>query len=74
MKRFFLLAIMFCPGYFSFSQTSYTLTWGEEIKLKKGTADLDIVAADNSGLYFSESRLAMKATLLSGPPLVKALN
>jgi hypothetical protein len=36
------------------------------MKLKKGTADMDIVAADNSGLYFSESRLAMKSYFVIG--------
>ena len=66
MKKIYLLVTMFCSGYFSFSQTSYKITWGEEIKLKKGTADLDIVAADNSGLYFSESRLAMKSYFVIG--------
>jgi hypothetical protein len=66
MKRSYLLATMFCICHFSFSQTSYNVTWGEEIKLKKGTADLDIVAADNTGLYFSESRLAMKSYFVIG--------
>ncbi len=53
-----------------FSVTSfcqdYKVTWGEEIKMKKGTADLDIVAADNSGLYFSEARIAMKSYFVVG--------
>lgn len=66
MKSVYLLITMLCSGYFSFSQTSYNITWGEEIKLKKGTADLDIVAADNSGLYFSESRIAMKSYFVIG--------
>jgi hypothetical protein len=29
---------------------SYRITWGDEIKLKKGTTDLDIISADNTGL------------------------
>lgn len=33
---------------------SYKITWGEEIKLKKGTSDLDIISADKTGLYFTE--------------------
>jgi hypothetical protein len=45
---------------------NYQVKWGEEIKLKKGTVDLDIVAADNTGLYFSESRLAMKSYFVIG--------
>ena len=46
--------------------TSYKMTLGEEIKLKKGTADLDIVAADNTGLYFTESRVKMKGYFVIG--------
>ncbi len=41
---------------FSSQAQSYKITWGEEIKLKKGTADLDIISADKSGLYFTEKR------------------
>ena len=56
MQKIFLLIAGLCIYLFSFSQTpatSYRMTLGEEIKLKKGTADLDIVAADNTGLYLS---------------------
>ena len=56
MKRIFIILTVLCTGLFSFSQTSYKITWGEEMKLKKGTADLDIIAADNTGLYFTEQR------------------
>lgn len=45
---------------------SYNVQWGDEIKMKKGTADLDIVAADKTGLYFSESHLVMKSYFLIG--------
>lgn len=37
---------------------NYKMILGEEVKLKKGTGDLDIIAADNSGLYFTEERRA----------------
>ena len=73
MKRICLLVSMFCSGYFSFSQPSYKITWGEEIKLKKGTADLDIVAADNTGLYFTESRLVMKSYFVIGATLGESI-
>lgn len=48
------------------SAQSYKINWGEEIKLKKGTADLDIVAADNTGLFFTETRRKMKAYFVIG--------
>ncbi len=38
------------------------------MKLKKGTADLDIIAADNTGLYFSEQRTG-KTMFSIGAPL-----
>lgn len=52
---------------FVFAQT-YKITWGEEIKLKKGTADLDIIAADNTGLYFTEQRRARTMFTIGAPP------
>jgi len=68
MKTLSILVVALFAGLFSFSQTTYKLTWGEEMKLKKGTSDLDIMAADKSGLYFTEKRRAK--TMFSGgaPP------
>jgi hypothetical protein len=69
MKNISLALVTLCCSLFSFAQTpatSYRMTLGEEIKLKKGTADLDIVAADNTGLYFSESRIKMKSYFVIG--------
>jgi hypothetical protein len=57
MKRITLLLLTTLSCYYTFSQTNYKITWGEEMKLKKGTADLDIIAADNTGLYFTEQRI-----------------
>ena len=37
------------------------------MKLKKGTADLDIIAADNTGLYFSEQRSGKTLFSIGGP-------
>ena len=48
-----------------FSQ-NYKMTVGEEIKLKKGTADLDIIFADNTGLYFTEERASTKVLTFGG--------
>lgn len=65
MKQIWLLASVL---FFStiLSAQNYRITWGEEIKLKKGTADLDIVAADNTGLFFTEARLRVKSYFLIG--------
>jgi hypothetical protein len=59
----FILGILytFCAG-----AQNYRITWGEEIKLKKGTADLDVVAADNTGLYFTEERRKMTGYFIIG--------
>lgn len=54
--------LMLLPAVFA--QTNYKVTWGDEIKLKKGTSDLDIIAADKTGLYFTEERLYAKGFLI----------
>lgn len=67
MKKIFLLGLLgFSVLSWSQSPTSYKMTLGEEIKLKKGTADLDIVYADNSGLFFTESRMRMNSYFVFG--------
>ncbi len=63
MNHIFLAATTLFISLVSLGQTNYKITWGEEMKLKKGTADLDIIAADNTGLYFTEQRRA--ATMFS---------
>jgi len=65
MKKicFILLASLYCTSIFA---QNYKLTWGEDMKLKKGSADLDIVAADNTGLFFTEERRKMKGYFIIG--------
>jgi hypothetical protein len=66
MKKIMIaLLCIFSFTLSSFSQ-SYKVSWGEEIKLKKGTTDIDIIAADNTGLYFTEGRLKMKSYFVVG--------
>ncbi|MFZ4058754.1 MAG: hypothetical protein ACOYKE_11485 [Ferruginibacter sp.] len=36
---------------------NYTIKWGDALKLKKGTADLEIVHADKTGYYFVEGKI-----------------
>lgn len=65
MKQAHLLIALCCFFLFVDAQ-NYRITWGEEIKLKKGTLDLDIVSADNTGLFFTESRLRVKSYFVVG--------
>jgi hypothetical protein len=65
MKRLFLTSCLSVIALLGFTQT-YKISWGEEIKLKKGTADLDIVLADKSGLFFTEERQKLKSYFLIG--------
>ena len=55
MKKFLLLAFIsiYCIGLHA---QNYRLTWGEEIKLKKGTADLDVISADKIILELGDRR------------------
>lgn len=55
MKQGILLLSFFLTALFATAQ-NYSVAWGDEIKLKKGTADLEIIAADKTGLYFTEKR------------------
>ncbi|HEV7781996.1 MAG TPA: hypothetical protein VGO58_12065 [Chitinophagaceae bacterium] len=72
LAGFFALSLAL-PVFTQTSATSYKMTLGEEIKLKKGTTDLDIVAADNSGLYFTESRVRMTGYFVIGASYGEAI-
>lgn len=61
-----LAGCLFSIAIFAQPATTYRMTLGEEIKLKKGTADLDIITADNTGLYFTESRIKMTGYFVIG--------
>lgn len=65
MKRF-LTALLFVSSCLSLSAQSYRITWGDDLKLKKGTTDIDVIAADNTGLYFTEQRVKMKSYFVVG--------
>lgn len=65
MKKILLTASVLIASIAGFAQT-YKLTWGEEMKLKKGTTDLDIITADNSGLYVTEQRVKLKSYFVIG--------
>lgn len=62
----FLTALLFASSCLSLNAQSYKITWGDELKLKKGTTDIDVIAADNTGLYFTEQRVKMKSYFVVG--------
>lgn len=65
MKKITAVLFALSIAAFSFAQ-NYRVTWGEEMKLKKGTTDMDIVTADNSGVYFTEGHVKMKSYFVIG--------
>ena len=72
----YCMAITGCLiALFSFAQaqTNYSLTMGKEIKMKRGAGGLDVVNADNTGLYFTESRILIPfgATVTTRVKLIK---
>jgi hypothetical protein len=64
-KTLFCIACLLMLSLVLFSQSNYKLALGDEIKLKKGTSDLDIVAADKTGLYFTEERAKAKGIIFA---------
>jgi len=56
MKKILLFITASIFSFFSFCQ-NYNLKWGQEIKLRTGTNDMNIVDRDNSGVYFVEGRV-----------------
>ncbi len=63
MKKMSLLTIFSICSLYMNAQ-NFRLIWGDEIKLKKGTADLDVIAADKTGIFFTEERKKSGITFL----------
>lgn len=53
MKQHFLLIILIALQTNLRAQNS-TVTWGENLKIKRGTTELNIITADNTGVYVQE--------------------
>jgi hypothetical protein len=66
MRKLLMAVMALLTAAVSFAQINYKVTWGEEMKLKKGTADIDIVTADNTGVYFAEGHVKMKSYFVIG--------
>ncbi|MGZ3846633.1 MAG: hypothetical protein ACXVBJ_09990 [Flavisolibacter sp.] len=65
MKRTLTALLCIAIGISLRAQT-YKINWGDELKLKKGTTDIDVIAADNTGLYFTEQRVKLKSYFVIG--------
>ena len=58
MKNYLILYLI---GFSSAAIAQHTsVTWGDEFKLRKGSTDLAVIHADNSGIYVKESHMALK--------------
>src|SRR3982751_416262 len=68
--RKFILTLLLLSSIASFAQ-SYKISWGNEVKMKKNTSDMDVVAADSSGVYFTEEKPRGFESVDIGVTLVK---
>jgi hypothetical protein len=60
MNKIYLTAIaIFCV--LTSNAQNASVTWGDEFKMKKGSTDLEVVYADNTGIFVKESHMALKA-------------
>jgi hypothetical protein len=71
MKTLIILFASICIYSNSFTQT-YKVQWGDEMKVKKGSMDMDIVHADKSGVYMIEGRMKMKSYFVVGYSVTEA--
>lgn len=76
MRTYILLCLAVCLSAVASAQ-NLSVQWGEEMKLRKGSVDFDIVNADETGVYVVEGRLKVKgyyvvtATLTTAHKLIK---
>ncbi len=65
MKKNILSLAFLCICAFCFAQKT-KVAWGDEFKLHKGSTDLSVLGADNTGVYLEESHLALKSYFVVG--------
>ena len=65
MKKIVLHFAALVCCVFSYAQNA-SVTWGEEFKLKRGSTDLEVIYADNTGVFVKESHMAMKSYFVIG--------
>lgn len=54
MIRFIIAGFIFLS---TASAQTYRVQWGEEMKIKKGSVDTDIIHADKTGVYMVEGKV-----------------
>ena len=62
-RNLFIVLVLFCMK--SFAQKP-NVQWGEEFKLRRGSTDLEVIHADNSGVYLEEGHMALKSYFVIG--------
>ncbi len=65
------LCLIIC--FLHINAQQYNINWGEALKMKKGTMDLNIAGADKSGYYFIETKVAAKMFSLNVRPAYKLI-
>lgn len=64
MKNLLLLCILLIS--MRSSAQNYAVQWGDEMKLKKGSMDFDVIHADETGVYVLEGKMKMKSYFIVG--------
>jgi len=65
MRKLCLSLLALLTVFYSRSQ-SYAVQWGDEMKLKKGSMDFDVINADETGVYVLEGKLKVKSYFVVG--------
>ena len=77
MKNLILLFIVAICQIGNSNAQNASVTWGDEFKMKKGSTDLEVIYADNTGVYVKESHMTLKsyfviaATMRESATLIK---
>lgn len=67
MKFLLSLLVSICTWLAVDAQTP-RVTWGEPIKVKKGSTELDIIHVDKSGIFLQENHIVVRRMAFLGPP------
>lgn len=59
------LMVAVCTIGFAHAQKA-AVTWGEEFKMGRGSTDLEVIYADNTGVFVKESHMALKSYFVIG--------
>ncbi|MBO9729245.1 MAG: hypothetical protein J7623_11465 [Chitinophaga sp.] len=68
MKRVYLFLCLAVVGIAATAQNP-SIQWGDDFRLRKGSTDLKVIFADNTGAYLQESHLVMKSYYVVGASL-----